>query len=185
MKWLLLLLLKRLFFNLSTRVCVCACVHIPHTASTSLLLCTYTGWCHIKWRILKLNLPGSESSTTKEQLVTLEVNMHFTSCLSLLGSNKNTEGVCADCASQALFIHSAQSSTQQSQDSAVGQQRLMQMCRAGTATMQLVRMKANLGCWRWDSHMPIVWSASSSTYQAGKQIRLWQELKTTQHLKMD
>lgn len=127
MQWLLvllLLLLKSLFFNLSTRVCACACVCIPHMASTSLLQCTYTGWCHIKWRILKLNLPGSESSTAKEQLVTLEVNMYFTSCLSLPGSNKNTEGVCADSTSQALFIHSAQSSTQQSQDSAAEQQRL-------------------------------------------------------------
>lgn len=56
--------------------------------------------------------------------MTLEVNMYFTSCLSLPGSNKNTEGVCGDSASQALFIHSSPEHTQQSQHSAAEQQRL-------------------------------------------------------------
>lgn len=66
----------------------------------------------------------SEGSTAKEQVVTLEVNVYFTSCLSLPGSNENTEGVCADSASQALFVHSSPEHTQQSQNSAAEQQKL-------------------------------------------------------------
>lgn len=85
-------------------MCLCMCAY-PTYGFTPLLMCTYTGWCLIKWRILKLNLPVSEGNTAKEQLVTLEVNMNFSSCASLPGSKENPEGVCADSLSQALFIH--------------------------------------------------------------------------------
>lgn len=104
MSW-LLLLFKSLFFNLCTRVCVSVHMCVSHIWLLH-LICPPTGWSLIKWGILKLNLPVSEGNTAKEQPVTLEVNVYFTSCLSLPGSKENTEGVCADSASQEFFVHS-------------------------------------------------------------------------------
>lgn len=65
------------------------------------------------------------SNTAKDQMVTLEVNIFFTLCLSFIqGSKENTEDVCAGSALQTLSIHSISEHLQQSLNIAVEKQRL-------------------------------------------------------------